>query len=556
MKPHLEQLNIAKTTKGLYKGVNSRVAVPSNLILLALVLWAVIFPEQANKALTGFNDLILTNFARWYIWLLALFTLFCFIAAAWPKSGKLKLGQAGDTPEFSNFSWISMMFGAGIGVGMMTWSIAEPLYHLQSSPEVIMGTAGAGQIDNVNHAFKWAYLHWGLSAWATYAVCGLAMGYFAYRRNLPLTIRSTLSEIFGRKLEGWLGHTIDIVAVVATILGIAQTLGFGVEQFVAGMHRLGLGDWLLNEASTPSSAAIIFAVLIIVGASTVSAISGVGKGIKWLSNLNMVLSMFLLSVFLIFGASWFGVKIFAFSTLEYILELPKMMFTVWKADGTKVGDGLASWQGAWTVFTFAWWIAFAPFVGLFLARISKGRTIREFLCGAILAPTIISIAWFAFAGGTAAYFETSGLAGGSIFGASDGAKMFATMDIILSSAGAFISWLMALIIVILLMTYLVTSADSAILIINTINSGGAGKTQNARYHIIFWGITLGLVVGVLQLIGGLSAIKTAMVIGALPFSLVMVFMCASTAKAIYRDTRASAPSELQKPGELHKPDEI
>lgn len=537
MKPHLNQLNIATSASGVYKGVNPRVALPSSIILLALVIWAVIFPDQAGAILTGFNDLILRHFARWYIWLLALFALFCLLIAIWPKSGKLKLGQAEDKPEFSNFSWISMMFGAGIGVGMMTWSIAEPLYHLQQSPETITGAADAGQLNNAHNAFKWAYFHWGFSAWSAYAVCGLAMAYFAYRRNLPLTIRSTLSEIFGRRLEGSLGHIIDIVAVVATVLGIAQTLGFGVEQFIAGMHRLGLGEWLLTAGDTPSSAAIIFAMIVIVGASTLSAISGIGKGIKWLSNLNMVLSAFLLGVFLIFGASWFGLKIFTFATLEYLIELPKMMVNVWKANGTETGDALASWQGAWTVFTFAWWIAFAPFVGLFLARISKGRTVREFLCGAVIAPTIISIAWFAFAGGTAASFEITGIANGAIFGASDGAKMFATMDMIVSSAGTIISWLMALVIVVLLMTYLVTSADSAILIVNTINSGGANKAENAKSHIIFWGITLGLVAGVLQLIGGLSAIKTAMVIGALPFSFVMLLMTISMAKAIYRDTR-------------------
>jgi len=311
------RLNIPTSSTGFYAGMSRRIAIPAKLILGALILWAVIFPAQANKALTGFNGFILSNFASWYIWTMALFTLFCLGLVLWPAGGRLKLGQAGDKPEFSNFSWISMMFGAGIGVGMMTWSVAEPLYHLKSSPEVILGTAGSGQADNALNAFKWAYLHWGLSAWACYAVCGLALGYFAYRRNLPLTIRSSLSAIFGSKLEGGLGHVVDIVAVVATILGISQTLGFGVEQFVAGMYRIGFGDWLLDASDKPTSAAIIFAVLTIVGASTFSAISGVGKGIKWLSNLNMVLSVFLLLFFLLFGATWFGLNVFGMGTLEY-----------------------------------------------------------------------------------------------------------------------------------------------------------------------------------------------------------------------------------------------
>lgn len=541
MTPYLQHLNIQTANSGFYKGINRWVAIPSKLIIGILILWAVIFPTHANYFLTNFNGFILSNFAAWYIWTMALFMLLCLALILWPAGGRLKLGQSGDEPEFSTFSWISMMFGAGIGVGMMTWSVAEPLYHLQNSPEVILGTADAKQKNNAVNAFKWAYLHWGISAWTCYAITGLAMGYFAYRKNLPLTIRSSLVALFGSKLEGSLGHIIDIVAVVATILGVTQTLGFGVEQFVAGMHRIGLGEWLLNDAGKPTFSATIFTVLIIVGTSTLSAISGVGKGIKWLSNLNMGLSVFLLLFFLIFGATWFALSMFGVGIAEYLRDLPKMSFKVWPSDGSETGDALAAWQGVWTVFTFAWWIAFAPFVGLFLARISKGRSIREFILGAVIAPSIICITWFAFAGGTAAHLELSGLAKGTIFAASDGAKMFVTVDVILASAGAVISWLMAVIIVTLLMTYLVTSVDSAILIVNTINSGGSNTFEPYR-HIIFWGIILGLVVTVLLLIGGLNAIKTAMVIGALPFSLVMVLMCISLTKAIYKDTRPKSVS--------------
>jgi len=194
----LKSLNISTASSGFYAGINRLVAIPAKLIIGSLIIWAVILPSQANSVLAGLNSFILSNFAAWYIGVMALFALFCLALVLWPKGGRLKLGQANDKPEFSNFSWISMMFGAGIGVGMLTWSIAEPLYHLQSSPEVILGRSDAGQENNALNAFKWAYFHWGLSAWACYAICGLALGYFAYRRNLPLTIRSSLASLFTR----------------------------------------------------------------------------------------------------------------------------------------------------------------------------------------------------------------------------------------------------------------------------------------------------------------------------------------------------------------------
>ncbi|PWQ97783.1 BCCT family transporter [Leucothrix arctica] len=534
IKEPITDLPIGTANSGFYSGFIRSVTLPAKFIITALILWALAFPEGSGSILKTINSFILSNFATWYIWVVALFVLVCVVLAAWPPAGRLKLGLDSDKPEFSSFSWFSMMFGAGIGVGMLTWSVAEPMYHWNNNPEVIQGLVAGATQENIRNAYKWSFLHWGFSAWACYAIVGLSLAFFSYRRNLPLTIRSALTPLFGKSLSGTLGHIIDIVAVVATILGVAQTLGFGVEQFVAGVHRIGVGDWLLNDAGTASSAAIMFAIVVIMGASTLSALSGVGKGIKWLSNINMVLSILLLGFFIIFGATWFGLTAMFYGLIDYAVALPDLLFGVWGKDGTEVGDKLAGWQGSWSVFYWAWWVAFAPFVGLFLARISKGRSVREFVLGAMIIPSIMCFVWFTWAGGTAIDLELNGMANGVIAKVTDGDKIFAMVNYMVEPISSTFSWLMTVMIVVLLITYLVTTADSAILVINTINAAG-DEGPKARLHIIFWGVALGLVVAALLLVGGLQAIKTAMVIGALPFSLVMVLMCISLVKAICRD---------------------
>ncbi|MEM7491571.1 MAG: BCCT family transporter, partial [Pseudomonadota bacterium] len=291
-------------------------------------------------------------------------------------------------------------------------------------------------------------------------------------------------------------------------------------------------------AGTVTTVGIIVAILFIMGASTLSALSGVGKGIKWLSNINMVLSIILLSFFIIFGATWFGFTAMTLGLWEYLTALPEMSFNVFRSDGVEGSEAflLAQWQGWWPVFYWAWWIAFAPFVGLFLARISRGRTIREFVLGAMIVPALMCFVWFAWAGGTAIDLELNGGADGVIFDAGNGDKIFAMTEFMLAPIAQALAWGMALLIVVLLMTFLVTSADSAVLIVNTINAAG-DEGPKARPHILFWGAALGLVVAGLLISGGTSAIQTAMVIGALPFSIVMVLMCIALVKAIFNDGR-------------------
>jgi choline/glycine/proline betaine transport protein len=542
IKPPLTELPIRTAENGFYRGFTKDVTITAKILVGALILWAVAFPEQAGSVLGAMNAFILASFNFWYVYVMAFFITLCLGLALWPRAGRMKLGHHDDVPEFSNFSWFSMMFGAGIGIGMLTFATAEPMFHWGSNPDTIRGLTEGSSAENVRSAYVWSFTHWGLAAWASYAVVGLSLAFFAYRRNLPLTIRSALAPIFGERLSGTLGHVIDIVAVVATVLGVAQTLGFGVEQFVAGLSRIGFGDWLYTATADggqkTSTAAIIFALLIIMGASTLSALSGVGKGIKWLSNINMGLSFFLLLFFLAFGSTFFGLQALVVGIFDYLVSIPQNIFTVWVSDGVDGSEAaqLAGWQGGWTIFYWAWWIAFAPFVGVFLARISKGRTIREYVLGALVIPSFMCFVWFAIVGGTAIDLELSGEAAGAISGAASSDQLFATLAVILNEN---LAWIMSLIVVVLLLTYLVTSADSAVLIINTINAAG-DEGPKARPHILFWGAALALVVGALIIAGGLGAIQTAMVIGALPFSAVMVLMGLALIKAIWRDGKREA----------------
>ena len=532
----LTKLPIKVATKGFYEGFNKDVTITAKILLGLLIVWAVIFPDNSTTILGSLNTFLLNHFSTWYILCVAFFLILALILAVVPRYGRLILGDTGDKPEFSNFSWFSMIFGAGIGVGMLTFATAEPMYHFANNPEVIQGLATASGADNVRYAYKWAFLHWGFSAWICYSLVGLSMAYFSFRRKLPLTIRSGLAPLFGQKLSGKLGNTIDIVAVIATILGVAQTLGFGVEQFVSSMYRVGLGEWLMNADGTSSTAAIIVALVVIVGIATLSALSGLGKGVKWLSNINMGLSLVLFAFFLVFGSTFFGLQSFFLGVFDYVVALPELLFTVWQPDGTVVGDTLATWQKDWSVFYWAWWIAFGPFVGVFFARISRGRSIRTYLFGTVILPALMCFIWFSMVGGTAIDLTLGGT--NAISSVGQESQLLAMLDVMLSPGFA---WIMAILVLVLLLTYLVTTLDSAILVINTINSGG-NEGPKGRPHIIFWGIILALVVGVLLISGGLGAIKTAMVIGALPFSFVMVLMGISLVKAILYDT---SPARLE-----------
>ena len=591
IKPPFTALEIKTQDGGFYKDNSLPIALISKGIMVALVLWALVFPANANGTLGSLNGNLLKIFNQFYIVIVGFFAFFLLIVAVLPSTGRRVMGTPGTKPEFSNFSWFSMMFGAGLGVGLMVFATAEPLGLWGSNPVVVAGDVAGGTPEAVQSAYRYTFLHYGFNAWSIYVVTGLSLAYYAYTRDMPLTIRSALTPIFGSAMNGFLGHVVDVLGVVATILGVSVTIGFGVSQFIDGVYAITGMEWIMNmagEVPAPSKVGLVAGLIVIMGLSIISAVSGVGRGVKYLSNLNLVLSIILLLTFVIFGSFLFAMSTYASAFLDYILNFVSLNFGAYgpqsadafaaalpeaakplagdlmagatgpwgSYEGFKSGlSGAAAeldeetlaavyaagndgrqfgWQSAWTTFYWAWWIAFSPFVGLFLARISKGRTVREFIVGCVFAPALVCFAWMTILGGTAINLELTGVAQGAITGASQTNQLFATLGQMID--GGLLSAL-TIMSVVLIMTFLVTSADSGILVMNTIMSGGSQET--GIKHRIVWGLILTAVIGTLILAAGdnnpMDALKNAMIIGALPFTVVMGLMCLSLVKALFRD---------------------
>lgn len=584
------------------------IALLSKGIMIALVLWALVWPANANGVLGSLNWRLLADFNVFYIVIVGLFAFFLLIVAVLPQTGKRIMGRAGEKPEFSNFSWFSMMFGAGLGVGLMVFATAEPLGLWGSNPLTVSGEVAGNTKESLTSGYRYTFLHYGFHAWAIYVVTGLSLAYYAYTRDMPLTIRSALTPLFGKYVNGIFGHIVDVLGVVATILGVSVTIGFGVSQFIDGMYAVTGMDWMMDLAGDtpkPGTVGLIAGLLVIMCLSIISAVSGVGRGVKYLSNLNLVLSIILLLTFVFFGSFIFAMTTYGTAFVDYILHFVQLSFgaygpqsaeafsaalpeaarpfaedlktgatNAWGSfDAFKTGlKGAAAelpdetltavyaagtdgrqfgWQAGWTTFYWAWWIAFSPFVGLFLARISKGRSVREFIVGCVFAPALVCFAWMTILGGTAIDLELTGGANGAIIGASNTAKLFVTLGQMIS--GGFLTGI-TIMCVILIMTFLVTSADSGILVMNTIMSGGQQET--GIKHRIVWGVILTLVIGTLLIAGKanggadpMEALKSAMIIGALPFTMVMGLMVVALTKALYRDGQRDALKAAAEPAE-------
>jgi choline-glycine betaine transporter len=591
IKQPFTELYIKKQEGGFYHDNSLPIALISKGIMVALVLWALVWPANANGTLGSLNSLLLNVFNQFYIIIVGLFAFFLLVVAVVPSTGRRIMGKPGEKPEFSNFSWFSMMFGAGLGVGLMVFATAEPLGLWGSNPVVVSGEVTGQTPAAVESAYRYTFAHYGFHAWSIYVVTGLSLAYYAYTRGMPLTIRSALTPLFGNLMNGFLGHVVDVLGVVATILGVSVTIGFGVSQFINGLYAITGMEWIMDmsgNAPEPGKVGLIAGLIVIMGLSIISAVSGVGRGVKYLSNLNLVLSLILLSVFIIFGSFLFAMSTYVSALLDYIMHFLSLSFWAYgpqsagnfasalpSAAMPMAGDLMAGatnpwgsfegfksglnenalalgdatlaavydagnegrqfkWQSAWTTFYWAWWIAFSPFVGLFLARISKGRSVREFILGCVIAPALVCFAWMTILGATAIDLEISGVAQGAIIGASQTNQLFATLEQMIS--GGFLS-VITMMCVVLILTFLVTSADSGILVMNTIMSGGSQET--GIKHRIVWGLILTAVIGALILAAGednpMDALRNAMIIGALPFTMVMGLMCVALGKALYRD---------------------
>jgi choline/glycine/proline betaine transport protein len=506
--------------EGTKPAVERWVFWPAAGIVSVFVAFAMLLPEATEAVFDSVQSSIVSNFNWYYVLLAALFVAFC-LWMGFSRYGDIKLGRDDDEPEFSLGSWFSLLFAAGMGIGLVFYGVSEPLSHFAQPRPGVTGTDS----QLAQQALSQTYLHWGVHAWSIYVVIGLALAYAIHRRGRPVSIRWALEPVLGRRVRGGWGHAIDVTALVGTLFGVATSLGLGVLQISAGLESMGL-----VESSELLNVGII---VVITGFVLFSVLSGVGKGMKWLSNFNLALAAALVVFVLIVGPTQFLLRDFVQSLGHYLQNVIGLTFTVSAYTGAE-GE---AWQGAWTTFYWAWWISWSPFVGIFIARISRGRTVRQFVTGVILVPTLITFLWFSVLGGTALYSQLRG--DGGLVGA-DGvvdveSALFAALG---QLPGGTILVVGA---IILIAIFFITSADSGSLVMAMIATGG--QIEPKGWIRVFFTCTTSLLAIALLLSGGLEALKTAAIIIALPFSVVMIAICWSTVVAFNRELRAYDKAE-------------
>ncbi len=475
--------------------------------LVVFISLSVFFSDQTSEVFSTILDFINGKLGWFYI---LDFNIFVLVAMyfAFSRYGKIKLGGPFALPEFSTPSWYAMLLSAGLGIGLMFWGVAEPIFHFTSPPPLFAGVE-PGTADAGKAALATTYLHWGIHGWALYGLVALALGFFAYNRGLPLTFRSIFYPILGPRIYGPWGHAIDILTVIATLFGLATSLGFGAQQAAAGLNKLfGAPDNLLFQ---------IILILGITGLATISVVAGLDAGVKRLSELNIWLAGAFLIFVLLVGPTLFVLSLFTQSLGYYVQVLPEFAF--WNAAFTET-----QWQAWWTIFYWGWWISWSPFVGMFIARISKGRSVRELLVGVIFLPSILCFLWMSVFGGSAINLQMTGER--DVATAVNENVATALFDMLeafpLTSIVSFVG-------VLLLISFFVTSSDSGSLVVDHLTSGG--KLDSPKLQRVFWAVMEGLVAIALLIGGGLSALQTAAVSIGLPFSVILLVMCWSMKKA-------------------------
>ncbi len=473
----------------------------SLVVVFAIVVWGIMAPANFGSAANGLFNFLVEKFGWLYLVSMFIFVAFC-VYLAFSKYGKVKLGPDDSVPEYSNLSWFGMLFGSGMGIGLVFWGVAEPLNHYLSPPGLEGATAQAA-----NFAIKQSFFHWGFHPWANYAVIGLALAYFQFRKNAPGLISSIFVPLIGEKgVKGPIGKGIDILAIFATVAGVATSLGIGTLQINSGLN------FMFGIPTTTVVQLAIIAVITFIYIWT--AVSGIDKGIKVLSDLNLILAFAILALCIIVGP-----KIAMINSLTNGIGMYLDQFVYDSFHIEAFGDN--SWIGGWTIFYWAWWIAWAPFVGTFIARISKGRTIKEFVVGVILAPSLASFIWFAV-------FGSLGINLGAEI-AAQATKVTETAFFIVLSKYP-LGYLISLIALFLLGTFFITSANSATFVLGMMSQQGDLNPTNKKK--IIWGLVQALLAFALLIAGGLKALQTASIAAAFPFAIVMIAACFSLMKAL------------------------
>lgn len=482
----------------------------SAAIILAILVLSVLATDAVGDFFQWLQGGIVYRFGWFYILSMTGFLGFAFWLM-FSRFGNIKLGPDDSEPDFSMLSWFAMLFSAGMGIGLLFFSVAEPIMHYTDPP------SGPGNdLQAAGQAMGLTFFHWGLHPWAVYSIVGLSLAYFGFRRGLPFSIRSALYPMLGERIHGRIGDIVDILAVVSTLFGVATSLGLGAMQVNAGLnHVMGLAE---------STTIQVVIIAVITALATASVVSGLEVGIRRLSELNMGLAALLLLFLFIAGPTWFLLNAFVENVGVYLQRLPVHAF--WT--GSLTSSDQREWLGSWTVFYWAWWIAWAPFVGMFIARISRGRTVREFVVAVLIAPTVMGFVWLTVFGDTALYQQVYG-SGGIAEAVSE--SMPTAVFVVLERYP--LSSVTGIICTLCVVLFFVTSSDSASLVVDTIASGG--KKNPPISQRIFWAVLEGAVAAVLLFAGGLRALQTAAITTALPFSLVIIVMCVGIVRGLKSD---------------------
>ncbi len=490
-----------------YFDVDPLVFWPSALVIVIFIAITLIVGEPMNKVFSNIQSSI-SSFGGWFFVLSVNIFLFFVLFIAFSKYGKIRLGGSKSRPEFSTVAWFAMLFSAGMGIGILFWSVGEPINHFINPPD-----AESRSIEAARESMEITFLHWGLHAWGIYALVGMALAFFTFNKKLPLTISSVFYPLLGEKVNGPWGKVINVLAVVATLFGLATSLGLGVQQVSAGLtHLFNLPDNLTTQ---------VILITIITFAATGSVVAGLSGGVKRLSQMNMILGAIFLLFMLLVGPTLFVMNSFIQNTGGYIQNFFELSF--W-TETYKQSD----WQSDWTVFYWAWWVSWSPFVGMFIARISRRRTLKEFVLGVLIVPTLLTFLWLSTFGGSAIYLELNSLA--DIASAVTG-NIATSLYVLLEQFP--LSAVTSIVGVVLVISFFVTSSDSGSLVVDSLTAGG--KLDAPIPQRIFWALTEGAVAAVLLIGGGLGALQTAAISTGLPFAVILIILMWSLLKGLQKE---------------------